>query len=368
MNPVAGIGGPTALKGSDAKDTIARAISAGGVPDEFNNRVMERTRIVLDELSGLEGKLQFITCKGVMGEAALSYSSHSYWTVFNPPESLTSAKDTKTAVQQLQSESVDILLFAGGDGTARDVCDAADSKQLVLGIPCGVKMHSGVFANTPRAAGMILRDIVLGKLTTVTEAEVRDIDEDAFRRGIVRSKYYGELTIPQQLQYIQQTKSGGKEVEALVLQEIAADIIDAMVPEVQYLIGSGSTTAAIMALLKLENTLLGVDVVKDGVVIQADATEAQLFDLVSACASEIIITVIGGQGHLLGRGNQQLSPRVVRAVGIDKLCIVATKAKLEALAGKPLIVDSGDPALDDELAGLIRVTTGYEDAVLCRVS
>jgi predicted polyphosphate/ATP-dependent NAD kinase len=202
----------------------------------------------------------------------------------------------------------------------------------------------------------------------VTDAEVRDIDELAFRHGLVRAKYYGEMTVPEALRYIQQTKSGGMEVEELVLQEIAADVVEAMRPGVQYLIGSGSTTAAIMDSLNIKNTLLGVDVIKDGYLVAADATEAQLFSLVTNDSSEIILTIIGGQGHIFGRGNQQLSPRVIQAVGQDNLKVIATKTKLEALGGKPLLVDTGDPVLDDELAGVIRVITGYEDSVLCRVS
>jgi predicted polyphosphate/ATP-dependent NAD kinase len=229
-------------------------------------------------------------------------------------------------------------------------------------------MHSGVFANSPLSAGKIIRDITLGKLTSVTDAEVRDIDEEAFRQGVVRAKYYGEMTVPEELRYIQQTKSGGVEVEELVLQEIAADVVEAMLPGVQYLIGSGSTTAAIMDSLHIKNTLLGVDVIKDGNLVAADATEEQLFSCVAHNSSEIILTVIGGQGHIFGRGNQQLSPRVIRAVGLDNLKVIATKTKLEALGGKPLLVDTGDPVLDDELAGLIRIITGYEDSVLCRVS
>jgi predicted polyphosphate/ATP-dependent NAD kinase len=120
--------------------------------------------------------------------------------------------------------------------------------------------------------------------------------------------------------------------------------------------------------LHIQNTLLGVDVIKDGNLIAADATEEQLFSLVANTPSKIIITVIGGQGHIFGRGNQQLSPRVIRAVGPGNLKVIATKTKLEALGGKPLRLDTGDPVLDDELAGLIRVITGYEDSVLCRVS
>ena len=182
------------------------------------------------------------------------------------------------------------------------------------------------------------------------------------------AKYRGEMTVPEELRYIQQTKSGGVEVEALVLQEIAAEVIDSMKAGVQYFVGSGTTTAAVMEPLNLENTLLGVDVIKDGELILSDATESQIFSLVESTPSGIVVTVIGGQGHIFGRGNQQFSPRVIRAVGLENLHVIATKTKLESLQGKPLLVDTGDHSLDKELSGLRRVTTGYEDSVLCRVS
>jgi len=363
MNPIAGIGGPAALKGSDGVDTVAKARLAGS-----ESKVIERTRLVLSELEGLQELLEFVVYPGVMGQDAFTDSSLPFRVVGQALNGETGASDTRRAIERLQGESVDIILFAGGDGTARDVCDVLKPGQVVLGIPCGVKMHSGVFANSPVSVGKIIRDIILGKLTTVTDAEVRDIDEVAFRKGIVRAKYYGEMTVPEELRYIQQTKSGGVEVQELVLQEIAADVIEAMESGVQYLIGSGSTTAAIMDSLRQNNTLLGVDVIKDGQLILSDATEQELFSLVTSAPSEIVITVIGGQGHILGRGNQQLSARVIRAVGLDKIHVIATKTKLEALEGKPLLVDTGDPVLDDELSGLIRVKTGYDDSVLCRVS
>ncbi len=363
MNPVAGIGGPAALKGSDGIDTVSKARSAGS-----ESKVSERTRLTLNELEGLPVQLEFIVYPGAMGEDAFDNISLPFRVVGKRLDRETMASDTMLAVEMLQDESVDIILFSGGDGTARDVCDVVNSGQVVLGIPCGVKMHSGVFANSPVSAGKIIRDIALGRLTSVTDGEVRDIDEDAFRKGFVKAKYYGEMTVPEELRYVQQTKSAGVEVEELVLQEIAADVIENMQPGVQYLIGSGSTTAAVMDSLRLQNTLLGIDVVKDGELVLADANEEQLFSLVCAAPSEIVVTVIGGQGHIFGRGNQQLSPRVIRTVGLESLHVIASKTKLEALEGKPLIVDTGDPLLDAELAGLIRVTTGYEDSVLCRVS
>ncbi len=368
VNPIAGAGGPAALKGSDAPDTIRQAIDAGVDGESINKRIAQRVRVTISELLQVNDLVELLVAPGGMGYDMVHDLPLKITEVGDLAEGVTTgAEDTNRIVKSLLDQSVDILLFAGGDGTARDICDVLPNRQTVLGIPCGVKMHSGVFAITPLAAGKILCDLALGNITSAVDAEVRDIDEEAFQQGVVRAKYYGEMTVPQELHYVQQTKAGGREVEALVLQEIAAEVIEGMDDSLQYLIGSGSTTAAVMASLKLDNTLLGVDVIKHGMVVQSDIAEPALFERVRQTPSRILITVIGGQGHLFGRGNQQFSPRVIRAVGLSNIQVIATKTKLEALAGNPLIVDTGDPELDEALAGIIRVTTGYEDSVLCRI-
>ena len=203
-----------------------------------------------------------------------------------------------------------------------------------------------------------------GLVTTISAG--KDIDESSFREGSVRTRYYGELRVPAELRYLQQVKSGGKEVEALVVEEIAAEITAQLHPEITYFIGSGSTTASIMNQLGLDNTLLGVDVVRDKELLLKDAYESQLFEFSQRGECCIVISVIGGQGHILGRGNQQLSPRVLKKVGLQNLLVVASKSKLEGL-NNLLKVDTGDLELDQALSGYIRVITGYEDAVLCPV-
>jgi predicted polyphosphate/ATP-dependent NAD kinase len=156
-------------------------------------------------------------------------------------------------------------------------------------------------------------------------------------------------------------------VEALVVEEIAADFVDDMQADQTYFVGSGSTMARVMSSLNLTCTLLGIDVVRNRQLVQMDATEAQLYQLATTQPCTIAMTVIGGQGHLFGRGNQQFSARVIAAVGPHNIDILATKSKIEALAGEPFIVDTSDSDLDDKLTGLIKVRTGYEDAVFYRV-
>lgn len=361
VNPLAGLGGPAALKGSDGEDTVDLAEARG-----VTSRVFTRIEPVLEVLRDAD----IHTAPGPLGEKYCEQLKLTTTVIsMQLPKSgeRTSAGHTREAVKRLCETKPDLLIFAGGDGTARDVLDAVSESQVVLGIPCGVKMHSAVFANNPAAAQDIVRQMLAKKLLTVTAAEVRDIDEVAFRAGTVKSKYYGEMWVPESLRYMQQVKSGGKEDEAIVVEDIAADFVANLDPEMTYFMGSGSTTAAIMRQLNLPNTLLGVDVIRGDEVLITDAYEAQLAEIAEATECKIVVTVIGGQGHLFGRGNQQFSPRVIRAVGQNNIIVVATKTKLENLTNG-IVVDTGDRALDQELSGYIRVVTGFEDAVLCPVS
>lgn len=362
LNPLAGLGGAVALKGSDGRETVAKALSLGA-----RSRVSERAATALAALASHREQLQLVTYPAEMGADVCQLAGLQADVIGSITAGDTTAADTRAAIEAFQKHGADLILFAGGDGTARDICAVVSPIQPVLGIPCGVKMHSGVFAIDPSAAGEIVVKMIEGDLVDIKMAEVRDIDEDAFRRGVVNSKYWGELLVPQQGGFLQQVKSGGREVEALVLEEIAAEIIENMQPHITYLIGSGSTPAAIMAQLGLPNTLLGFDLIKGGKLLLADATEAQLLAAVDVGASKIILSIIGGQGHIIGRGNQQLSAAVIRKVGIDNIIVLGSKTKIVQLQGRPLLVDTGDADLDDDFNGFIRVATGYDDWVIYKV-
>ena len=207
-----------------------------------------------------------------------------------------------------------------------------------------------------------------GRLTSIREAEVMDIDEDAFRNGIVSARLYGYLRVPEESRYVQSVKAGGILAEKEALQGMAADVIESMDdPECFFLIGPGTTPRAIMEVLELKNTLLGVDVIRDKQLVANDVTEAQLLHLINGRQSRIVVTPIGGQGHVFGRGNQQLSPAVIRQLGTDHITIIATKEKLASLSGRPLLVDTGDEELNQALSGYSRITTGYSDYVIYKV-
>jgi len=363
INPLAGVGGRAALKGSDG---VAEQALAMGVEPQAHSRV----RQALESLLPLRDRIRLLAAPGLMGADLLTdmgFDCEVVGALSCPPE--TSAEDTETIARQMSELGVDLLLFAGGDGTARNICNQLDGRQLVLGIPAGVKIHSGVYAVNPRAAGELVALLVQGELVRLREADVRDIDEQAFRNGQVRTRHYGELSVPEEGRFVQQVKQGGREVETLVLDDIAAGLQEAQEDGTGWILGPGSTTLGLLEAMGLEGTLLGVDVLRDGEVILRDATEQQLWELVEQGGDwRILVTAIGGQGHILGRGNQQLSPRIIRAVGLDNLLVVATKTKLRSLAGRPFLVDTGDSSLDSELSGLRRVLSGYREEMLYPVN
>jgi len=357
INPLAGLGGTVALKGSDG--VAAQALALGAEP-----RAAARTRIALESLLPIAERLQFVTFVGAMGADLLADMGFAYRVLGPEQLPLSSAADTQAAVLALQAEGVALLLFAGGDGTARDVCAVAAAAQPVLGIPAGVKIHSGVYAISPRAAGELTRRLVEGGLVRLASGEVRDLDEAALRDGRVAARWYGELTVPVEGHFMQQVKQAGMESEELVLVELADWLQDSWETDVRYVFGPGSTLHGLASNLGLTTTLLGVDVIENGQVLAHDVNEQQLYELVSAHPSRLLVTAIGGQGHIIGRGNQQISPRVLRAIGLEHLRVVATKRKLATLAGRPLLVDSGDPQLDGAFPDAIRVWTGYQEEML----
>jgi predicted polyphosphate/ATP-dependent NAD kinase len=365
INPYAGLGGSVGLKGSDGSSVRQRAYALGA-----KSQIASRLAIVFDHLVDYRQKLQFV---GFDGPLAADYLNAAGWHCHiigatEHPE--TTARDTEAAAKALEQYGVDLLLFAGGDGTARNVYNAVSEHQAVLGLPCGVKMHSGVFAISPLAAGTVIEQLIDGRLVSVAMQEVRDINEDDLRAGSIQSKYYGELLVPDEVAYIQSTKVSGREVEALVVADIAAEVVESMEDEVLYIIGPGTTPAEIMHELGLANTLLGFDVVCRQQLWYSDATEQQLCDAVDSHAGEVrvVLTATGGQGHLIGRGNQQLSAALLSRLGKEALMIVATKTKLEQLDSRPLRLDSGDVALDRLLTGYYQIITGYRDYVMYQVS
>jgi predicted polyphosphate/ATP-dependent NAD kinase len=277
------------------------------------------------------------------------------------------AKDTEVLAKALADEQVALILFAGGDGTARDVYRAIGNKIPVLGIPAGVKIYSPVYAKNPKAAGELAGLFVTGKIKSLVEHEVLDIDEDLYRKGFVDVKLLGYLLVPEGKRFVQSRKAASSLSEEAAVDAIAVSVIRNMEADVYYLIGAGTTTRRIMELLNVPNTLIGVDIIQNKALVASDVYGQQILEITKDHPLKLVVTVTGGQGFLFGRGNQQLSPPVLRRIGKDHVIIIATQKKLAALGGQPLLLDTGDEALNSMLSGYYKVIISPNQTVVAKV-
>ncbi len=362
MNPVAGIGGRVGLKGSDGEAIIKRAVELGAVKLSPGRAVEALRRI-----ARIREQVEVITYPGEMGEDEAREAGLQPTVIGSIAHVNTTREDTIEAARTMAEMEVDLIIFAGGDGTARDLVEAVDGDIPVLGIPAGVKIHSGVFAINPADAGELAALYLEGGPVKLRELEVMDIDEEAFRDDRLSARLYGYLKVPYVEALVQNTKSGSATTDEFSLEGIAADIVEEMERDVIYVLGPGTTVRPIAEKLGLSKTLLGVDVVLNGELIAADANEKKLLELIEGKEARIIVTVIGGQGFVFGRGNQQISPQVIRSVGSQNITIIATPGKLAALQGRPLLVDTGDPEVDEKLSGYAKVVTEYGRRVVYKV-
>lgn len=350
INPVAGLGGSVGLKGTDGY--IQEAVRRGAVP-----HAGDRAGAALDHLQADD--IEFLTCSGKMGEETLRAAGVvSYSVVCHPPID-TTARDTKDACRAFLERKVDLILFSGGDGTARDVYDVVGSQVPILGIPAGVKMYSAVFAVDPASAGAVAER---AGMLPLRDAEILDVDESAYRAGILATRLHGIAKVPVLGGQVQAAKHVIEEQdEERAKREIARFIAEVLLPDTLYIIGAGTTTASIARQIGLAKTLLGVDVVQGGKVLAMDADEETLLSYLGRGEpAGIIVSPIGAQGFIFGRGNQQISAEVIRRTGIKNVIVVATPAKC---AETPLLhVDTGDPVLDRQFGDTIQVITGYRIA------
>ncbi|MFE4478840.1 MULTISPECIES: ATP-NAD kinase family protein [Streptomycetaceae] len=388
VNPVAGLGGLVGLKGSDGAEVQRRALALGARP-----QAVARASLTISQLPP---DVELITVDGPMGAAAVRAAGRPARVVHHStgPRAAgapgtgepSTAADTRAAVRALVAAGAGLLLFCGGDGTARDVLDALgpEPRVPVLGIPAGVKMHSAVFAVHPRAAAEVAAAWAAGRGVRLTAAEVVDRDEAALRAGRVSARLYGRLTVPVLPARVQQRKTGSSGPDPGTPAGLAAEVAERVGPGGLLLLGPGSTTYAVATALGAPGaSLTGVDLLRlgpasalgpghaDGLATAArllirDARADQLRALPTTPC--IALSPIGGQGFLLGRGNQQLTPELLRAAGRERLLVLATEAKLAALAGRPLLLDTGDPDLDDALSGHVRVITGRRSGAVYRLS
>lgn len=349
VNPVAGMGGPVALKGSDDREALERAHAEPVAPDRaaaFLSRVAER-----------DLEVEWVTCPGPMGADALREAGLEAEVVGEVDEP-TTADDTERLAPRISADAA-ALVLVGGDGTAADLVEAG-IQVPVVGVPSGVKMHSGVFAQDPAAAADLLSALLAGE-APVEETEVQDVDEAAFRQGRIELVRRGVLRSPRHELRVPSKSPTRPDAEAR--RSLALALVDDL-GEGRWILGPGSTLLAIKEELGIDGTPLGVDIVQDGELLVADADEA-------ACRAHadretrILVSPIGGQGVVLGRGNQPISADVVRATGAGNVGIVATPDKLRRLDA--LRFDTGDPELDAAFGDHVRVTTGPQTSKVMRV-
>lgn len=358
VNPIAGLGGSVGLKGTDGM--VEEALRRGAEP--LSNA---RAQAALQELLPLREEL--LICTGADQQGGRCADSLGFVTkILHEASERSGAADTRALAKKLVEEGVRIILFAGGDGTAADIYEAIGEKQPALGIPAGVKIYSPVYATTPKAAGEMARLYLTGAVSRTLEAEVLDIDEEQYRQERVDVRLRGYLTIPGGKRLMQGRKAPSPLSELAAADAIAGAVIRDMKPEVCYLIGAGTTTRRILERLDLPGTLIGVDLICDKKLVEADVYGERILELAQGRPLKLVLTVTGGQGFLLGRGNQQLTPAVLRVIGKENLIVVATQKKLASLGGQPLLLDTGREDLDRQLAGYYKVITGYDQYVVAK--
>jgi predicted polyphosphate/ATP-dependent NAD kinase len=327
-----------------------------------------RARRALARLAGDAGLVPILTSPGAMGADAAKAAGFEIQVIEGEAGAETSAEDTRRAAAMLRDRGASVILFAGGDGTARDILDAVGGAFPILGIPAGVKMQSAVFAVSPEAAGQLAALIAAGSDGKIAfrEAEIMDIDEEALRAGRVSARLYGYARVPAERRLMQNPKAGGSAEDA-ALDALCREIAGEMAPGVVHVVGPGTTTQRVLRHLGLEGSLLGVDAVLDGKLIGRDLTGTGLASLVQGRPARIILGIIGGQGYSFGRGNQQIGAQVIRSVGRENIILLASQQKILALGENRLLADTGDPAVDELLRGYIRVRLAPGRSTLMRI-
>ncbi len=362
VNPMAGIGGKVGLKGSDGAEIQQKAFALGAEP-EAGIRAKQALEVIGDELGGID----ILTPPGDMGEKVVERLGFSPRVIGEISKGATTGEDTRLAARALLQSEVDLLMFAGGDGTARDVYQGIENQLPLIGIPAGVKIHSAVFATHPRAAGELASLYFKNGGMRMVEKEVVDLDEEAYRQGVISTRLYGFLMVPYHRRLVQNSKAPTTTSDEAQMGAIAWEVVENMQEGGLYILGPGTTTRAIAKRLGFEKTLVGVDVISRDKLIALDVNEQQLLNLTRDRETVMILTPIGGQGFLFGRGNQPISPRVIRRIGRENIQVICTTGKLHSFRGIPLLVDTGDEVLDIELSGHVSIITGYKERAVYKI-
>jgi len=360
VNPIAGMGGAVGLKGTDG-NAYVEALKLGAKPV-----TPERAKQFLSSIKNKE-KLFILTAPADMGENIVRIFDVKYSVVGSLDSEATSSEDTKRIVQKILNEDIDLLVFVGGDGTSRDIYDVIGLKKPVIGVPSGVKMFGSVFAVNARAAAEVV-DALIGGNVNIVEKEVLDINEDAFRKSKLDVKLYGYLKVPAVKELVQSGKEPTRASKSSRENQsaIAEYVVENMSKDTLYLLGPGTTTRTIADELKVKKTLLGVDAIYDEKLVGEDLNERGIMSLLEKFVkAKIVVSPIGGQGFIFGRGNQEFSSEVIKLVGKKNVMIVATRDKVSKL--RRLRVDTSDVEADEMLKGYIKVITHYNEEVMMKV-
>jgi predicted polyphosphate/ATP-dependent NAD kinase len=365
VNPIAGMGGKIGLKGTD--NVLKEAIAKGAQPVAPRRAIEFLQKL---KQNSIETSIEVFACPGIMGENEAETALFRVKTLPMKIGKETTAEDTKTAVSLLMTANVDLIVFVGGDGTAKDIFDAMQGCETipVLGVPSGVKMYSGIFAVSPVDAAEVVLAFARKQAET-TEFEIMDTDENAIRDDAFAVKLHGYLKGP----FLPARIQGSKQVSPETLDErdnqtaIARFIIEEVPADATWILGPGTTVKRLAELLGAQKTVLGIDIYKNGKVLP-DVDEKQILEEVRDWTNTwIVLSPIGHQGILLGRGNQQISPEIIKHVGKQRIVVAATKSKLQSIDGNVLRVDTGDAETDSMLRGYIKVVTDYREWRLMKV-
>jgi predicted polyphosphate/ATP-dependent NAD kinase len=362
------MGGSVALKGTDGPAIMARARALGARPSAAARAGRALARLA----AGAGPSVRILAAPGPMGAEIARGAGLAVEETGQGLAKATTAADSMAAAEAMRRAKVDLILFAGGDGTARDILSVVGDSLPMLGLPAGVKMRSSLFATSPEAAGELLALMAVGDVGRITfrTAEVLDIDEAGLREGRLSARLYGYARVPDERRLVQSPKSG-EESEDATLDSLCREVAEEMRAEsaagIVHLLGPGTTTAQVMRHLGLEGSLLGVDAVQGGCLLGRDLSARDLAALVEGRPLRIILAVIGGQGFIFGRGNQQIDAALIRAAGRDNILLLASQRKLLGLGSNRLFADTGDRAVDAMLAGYIRVRIGPGRATLMRI-
>ncbi|MGL4241187.1 MAG: ATP-NAD kinase family protein [Beijerinckiaceae bacterium] len=362
INPVAGMGGAVGLKGTDGPETLAVALARGAQP-----LAAGRTARALRDIAMRGAAEPLLAAPGPMGLDAARTAGLPAQAI-GSISATTTGRDTERIAAEMAEAGAGLILFAGGDGTARDVMAGAPGVAL-LGIPSGVKMHSAVFAISPEAAGGIAGSFLADPdAMRWQDADVMDIDEALLRDGVVAARLYGIARAPIARDTMQRGKSPSRPADDAALEALADEIVGEMEDGRLYVLGCGATLRKVKRRLGADGTLLGVDIAMNGRLIATDVDAERLLRLTAKSPATVVVSVTGGQGFLFGRGNQQIGAALLKRVGRDGIIALCGARKLSELDPPVLRVDTGDPALDRKLAGYMRVRTAPGQSMMMKVS